>query len=101
MPGRSRKRLPNPFYVLLMVVSTAFVVTALAYYIGPEVVRQATAEAGPGTRPRIPGLVFWLDRRAPTILAIEFIGMLILGLLAMATDHWFGPPKPDRATQAR
>lgn len=93
MPERTRRRMPNPFYVLLMVVSTAFVVTALAYYIGPEVVRRAALEAGPGERPRLPALVSWLDRRAPTILAVEFGGMLVLGLLAMATDHWFGPSR--------
>ncbi len=101
MPEHPRKPRPNPFYVLLMLVSTSFVVTALAYYIGPEVVRQAAEQAKPGEKPRLPALVFWLDRRAPTWLAVEFVAMLVFGLLAMATDHWFAPSKTTRASQAR
>lgn len=92
MTSQPRKT-PNPFYVLLMVVSTAFVVTALAYYIGPTVVEKAVAEAGPGGRPRLPAAVAWLDREAPRLLAAEFAVMLVLGILAMATDHWFARPR--------
>ena|SRR5581483_8094103 len=93
----SRRGRPNPFYVLLMLVSTAFVVTALAYYIGPEVVRRAQAEAKPGEAPRVPALVAWLDRKAPTALAIEFAGMVVLGLLAMAAEQWLWPREDQKA----
>ncbi len=91
-PSRPRKS-PNPFYVLLMVVSTVFVVTALAYSIGPTVVERAVEEAGPGETPKVPKAVAWLDREAPRLLTVEFSAMLALGALAMATDHWFGRPR--------
>ncbi len=90
---RQPKKWPNPFYVLLMIVSTGFVVTSLAYYIGPTVVEKAVAEAEPGSSPRLPAAVAWLDREAPRLLAAEFAAMLVLGILAMATDHWFTRPK--------
>ena len=36
-----------------------------------------------------------LDRWGPTLLGIEFVIMLALGVLAMVTDDWFsGPPGP-------
>src|SRR5690606_21921947 len=44
MPSRAR-RFPNPFYVLLLVVSTAFVVTIFAYLIAPTVLDQAPGAA--------------------------------------------------------
>jgi len=39
MPPASNKPRPNPFYVLLMVVSTLFVVTSMGYLVGPLVER--------------------------------------------------------------
>ena len=72
---------PNPFYVLVLVASTLFVVTALAYLISPLV-----QGSGPAGRETIAG---WFDRHAPLALGVEFAVMLISGALAMATDHWF------------
>lgn len=91
MADRPRKPLfPNPFYVVLMVISTLFVLTALAYVVSPYVganpngVRQA---AKPGQASL--ALAAWLDRNGPMALGVEFVLMLGFALLAMATDQWF------------
>jgi hypothetical protein len=99
MADRSRARkplFPNPFYVILIVASTVFTITALAYLIGPTIVQQAreqpaTGRPGPGSL----ALAKWLDRTGPWILAAELAVMLASSFLAMATDRWF-PMKPPR-----
>lgn len=84
------RRFPNPFYVLLMVVSTLFVVTSLAYLVGPMVALRARRDpAVVVENPATPGLSQWLDGNAPFLLGAEFFVMFVLSLLAMATDHWF------------
>lgn len=97
MGDRPRKPLfPNPFYLILLLVSTLFVVTALAYVVSPWVgadLAQAGPVHGQAQRGR-PGpaslaLADWLDRQGPLTLGVEFVVMLIFALLAMATDHWF------------
>jgi hypothetical protein len=83
--ARKRGVFANPFYVGLMIVSTLFVVTALAYLVSPYVLE-------PGRRPRgAPSheLALWLDRRGPLALGIEFAVMTVAGVLAMITDDWF------------
>jgi hypothetical protein len=87
MAGRSRKNpiFTNPFYVGLLVVSTLFVVTALAYLVAPGVLEEAPAPEGARSR----ALAEWLDHRAPLLLGIEFVVMLAVGVLAMLTDDWF------------
>jgi hypothetical protein len=84
-PQRPGKRLfPNPFYVVLLVASTLFVVTALAYLVAPGAGRA--------------GLAGWVERHGPGALGVEFGLMLGAGLLAMATDRWFTetPARPRR-----
>jgi len=97
MSDRPRKALfPNPFYVLLLVSSTVFTVTVLAYLISPNIQQRALDHPGAG-RPG-PGslaLAAWLDRKGPIVLAIEFLVMFASGILAMATDRWF-PSRPAR-----
>ena len=89
-PKRPGKRLfPNPFYLLLIVVSTLFVVTALGYLVAPTVLERAVKGARPA------GLAGWLDRHGPAALGVEFAVMLAAALLAMATDRWFSE-KPAR-----
>jgi hypothetical protein len=97
MTANSRKRevFANPFFVVLMASSVAFVLTVLAYLISPRVL-----EPGPDQPPasaRSLAMAAWLDRNAPWVLAVEFGIMLVTGVLAMATDPWFSPrskPKP-------
>jgi hypothetical protein len=100
MPPSPRKiAFPNPFYVLLVIVSTLFAVTAFGYLVSPNVLQRAQSDPakapGPGSR----ALALWLDQRGPAVLGVEFTVMLIAGVLAMSTDHWFSakktPPKAD------
>lgn len=87
MNSRTGKRLfPNPFYVLLLISSTLFVLTILGYLVSPLL-------ADLGRVPARPGQTSWLDRNAPTALGVEFAVMLASGLLAMITDRWF-PERP-------
>jgi hypothetical protein len=85
----------------LIIASTAFVVTALAYLVSPYVAQRAADRPGAGPGQGSLALAEWLDRRSPTALAIEFAVMLISGLLAMVTDRpsdgkpWRGGPKTD------
>ena len=87
MAGTSRNNpvFANPFYFGLMVVSTLFVVTALGYLVAPNVISQGPEQRGETSR----AFANWLDRHGPVILGIEFLVMLVTGILAMATDDWF------------
>jgi hypothetical protein len=98
MAGISRKNavFANPFYVTLMVVSTLFVVTALGYLVAPYAMGGGRAPQGETSR----AFAVWLDRRGPVILVIEFLVMLVTGVLAMATDDWFSAT-PGPASLAR
>lgn len=80
--------LRNPFFVLLLLASTAFVVTALAYAIGPSVLDRA--ERG-HVGPRSLALTMWLDRNGPMVLGAEILAVMLTGTLAMLTDSWFAP----------
>ena len=81
----------------MLIASTAFVVTALAYLVSPYVAQRKGAGPGQGSL----ALAEWFDRRSPTALAIEFAVMLVSGLLAMVTDRppdgkpWRGGHKSD------
>ncbi len=86
----AKKLFPNPFYVLLLIASTCFIVTVLAYLIVPTVLTQdVEREAGKGGTA---GALRWLeafDRNAPMALAVQCVVMVGSGFLAMATDRWF------------
>src|SRR5262249_32016301 len=94
--GPRRKSLfPNPFYVVLLVVSTLFTVTVLAYLIGPYLAQRAhdhpeAVRPGSGSL----SLAAWLDRSGPTVLAVELVAMLVSAVLSMATDRWFTSSSP-------
>jgi hypothetical protein len=90
MAGRPQA-LANPFYVLLLVASVAFTVTAFGYLIGPTIHRQALESPRGGPGPGSRALADWLDRRGPTALAVELGVMMVAGCAAMATDRWFAP----------
>ncbi len=92
----SRKPRPNPFYVLLMVVSTLFVVTALGYLVGPYVEIRAKSNPLAASNTASRALAGWFDRKGVWALMIEFGIMLVLGVLAMATDRHFQPPSPPK-----
>lgn len=87
-------RFPNPFYIALMVVSTVFVVSAIAYLMVPMLAQQALVDPRLAhENPATPGFAHWLDHSGPTYLGVLFVMMLVLSVLAMATDHWFSEGK--------
>jgi hypothetical protein len=103
MADRPHKRLfPNPFYVVLLIASTVFTMTALAYLIGPSIEQRALQRAAadrPG--PASLALTAWLDRNGPLVLAIEIGVMFVSGVLAMATDRWFPTRAPSDGAKGR
>lgn len=86
-PDTQRHRgAPNPFYVALILASTLFVATCLGYLISPTVLEQARGRKGAAGMPSV-RFAQWLDRKAPTLLGVEFLVMLAAGGLAMATEQ--------------
>lgn len=94
MSDRRRKSWPNPFYVVLVLASTAFMVTTFGYLIGPYVERQSHLGTLPDAASR--AVAAWFDRHGIAALASEFALMLVAGLLAMTTDRWFQGQRPGR-----
>lgn len=87
MTDASRKRrLPNPFYVLVVVIGTLFVITCLAWLVLP-VTGGEPGGAGNGV------LINSFGRLAPKALAFQCVALVAAGLLAMATDRWFDARK--------
>jgi hypothetical protein len=94
MSNRNRGA-PNPFYAILIVVSTAFAITVFGYLIGPYMQQRALANpesARTGGR----AFALWFDRHGVQALSAEFVVMVIASILAVATDQWFSPKKPSR-----
>jgi hypothetical protein len=74
----------NPFYLLLLLASLLFVMTALAYAMVPAL-EQGAIEAG---QPPIPS--FWreaLTREGWKWLLGELAAMMVLGALSMGLDR--------------
>ena len=97
-PTPGRRLFPNPFYVVLLIASTLFMVTVFAYLVGPMVVGMVVKARAAGDQVAGSGaleLTMWLDRHGPLLLAILFVLMLVSGVLAMATDRWF----PEKAAR--
>ncbi|HWE38541.1 MAG TPA: hypothetical protein VG406_18365 [Isosphaeraceae bacterium] len=88
---RRKRTMPNPFYVALLVVSTAFVVTALAYLMGPFLAERELAHPEVARRAGSRALADWFDRRGPLALGVESALMVVTAVLAMASDRWFAP----------
>jgi hypothetical protein len=86
---RRREVFSNPFFVILLIASTLFVLTVLAYLVSPYVI--APRPGRPPTGEGSIALALWLDAHAPMALGVEFAVMLAMGILAMATDRWFSP----------
>ncbi|MGO9470608.1 MAG: hypothetical protein ACLQIB_13260 [Isosphaeraceae bacterium] len=79
----------NPFFVVLLGTSALFVLTVLGYLVSLYVL-EPDPNRGPMAA-RSVAMASWLDRNGPLALAVEFGVMLISGITAMATDHWFSP----------
>jgi len=77
----------NPFFMVLLVASIVFIVSALGYLMCPYVLEKAAAETSSRR------FAAWLDARGPLIMSIEFVVMLASAITAMATDDWFSRPR--------
>jgi hypothetical protein len=86
-PQKKREVFANPFFNVMMAASVVFVLTVLAYLVSLYVLQQADGEAAQAASSV--AMAQWLDRNGPMALAVEFIVMLVSGLVAMATDPWF------------
>ena len=95
----AKRRWPNPFYVALLLVSTAFVATCLGYLVAPMVVENALRPKPGGNVPGPAALALadWFERRGTPALTIEVVLMIVLGVGAMLADRWF-PDKPPTAS---
>jgi hypothetical protein len=65
------KEPPNPFYALLLICSTAFVVTGLALAVVPW--------------DQLPG---WLRKYGWQLVLAEMVLVIVTGLASMALDRW-------------
>lgn len=91
MPPNPREvKFPNPFYVVLLVTSTLFVMTALAWLVSPTLRQISEEDRSQGLASRVDErsltLGDWIDRNAVALLSAEFGVMLVTGMLAMGTD---------------
>jgi hypothetical protein len=88
-----RKRL-NPFYVLLVPLGVAFVVTAAAYYVMAfQSVNPVRDAAGNQAHP----LFKWLRAHGDTVMLVELAGLAVLTVAAIATDHIWGKPADSQS----
>jgi hypothetical protein len=88
-PARRREVFSNPFFVLLLGTSVVFVLTIFGYLVSPYILVPDPARPRPG--PNSVALAEWFDRNGPLVLGVEFVVMLLSGVLAMLTDPWFSP----------
>ena len=75
----------NPFYILLLIVSLVFVLTALAYAVVP-VLEQKAREAGEEPPPS--PFRASLRESGWKWLLVEVGLMIVAGLLSMGLDRW-------------
>jgi hypothetical protein len=86
-PAGKKPLYPNPFYVLVVLAGTAFVVTALGWLAAPMIQQKAKQPGGPAAGSL--ALAAWFDRWSPTALTIELVVLIVASGLAMLADRWF------------
>ncbi len=99
-PEAKKKLFPNPFYLALVVVSTVFVMTALAYWIGPLFEQARIDHPDARVAPTSLALLEWMDRRGPVVLGVEFALMALLAFVAMAADDLFDAKRAKSARKS-
>jgi hypothetical protein len=88
---RKNPVLANPFYVGLQALGVLFVVTVLGWLVAGHGIDSEKLSENPA-------FPLWLDRNGPLIIGIEFVLMLVTGVLAMLTEDWF---MADRASDPK
>lgn len=81
----AKQKATNPFYVLLVLVGSAFLVTALAY--GVMTVR--LSRPGGGAADSSPALMQLMRERGGTILLTELAVLGVLTVAAISTDDYW------------
>jgi hypothetical protein len=84
MPSSAKSEPHNPFYLLLLIASLAFVLTALGYAIVP-VLEQKAIEAGEPPPPS--AFREALHENGWLWLLIELAAMIVLGAASMILDR--------------
>ncbi len=79
-----RKKLPNPFYVLLVIAGVVFAITACAY--GVMAVKMLDPAQAVAARESGEGLMFFLDEHGLTVMIVEIVVLAVTTFAAMATD---------------
>jgi hypothetical protein len=87
--------LPNPFFAILLIASIAFVVTTLAYLMGPTLQQRILVDPSSISAGRR-AFAAWFDRNGVSALSVEFGIMSVSAVLAIATDRWFSAKQPAR-----
>jgi hypothetical protein len=82
-----RRRAANPFYVALVVVGAAFVVTACAY--GVMAVRMVDTSRAFAAEPERDRFAEFFDEHGVTMLVAEVALLAALTFAAMATDEYW------------
>jgi hypothetical protein len=93
MPPNPRNvKFPNPFYVVLLLTSTFFAMTIMAWLVVPAVRQISEEDRAKGAAVRVDNrsLEFgdWIDRNAVSLLSGQFGVMLVTGVLAMGLDSF-------------
>lgn len=94
-----RKKPINPFYMLVGIVGTAFVLTAVAYGVmAYRALRFVpTTAAGEGEHP----LLSWMQAHGNTALGVEVFLLIVLTLAAFATESIWERRADDRSESIR
>jgi len=77
----------NPFYALLVVCGTAFVVTAAAY--GVMTVREAQLPTAASAESAEHPLIAWMDRYGNAAILVELALLGVSTVAAIATDEFW------------
>jgi hypothetical protein len=94
--ARRREVFTNPFFVVLLGTSVLFVLTITLWLFTAWRVT-VRPPAGPG----VVALAGWLDRHSPLLVGVEFLVMLLSGVVAMVTDPWFSPKSKSKRAADR
>ena len=81
----SKRKPTNPFYVLLILAGTAFLVTALAY--GVMMVR--TSRPAAGAVQSNPAILKFMKQNGGTLLMIELAALGVFTVAAIGTDDYW------------
>ena len=97
----AKDKLFNPFYVLLVPVGAAFVVTAFAYgFMAFQAVNPAPVDpSSPYAAGSLHPLLDWLRTRGDETMLVELAVLAALTVLAIAYDSWFDRSRRTEGSQ--